>query len=184
LIRRARAGEDAAWAELVHLHQEAVFRLAYLHLGDAAEAQDAAQDCMLRAFRYLRRFDETRPLRPWLLRIVSNLARNRRRSAGRYWAALQKAAREQPLAAEGTQRGSEQAQEAESLWAAVRRLPQSMQSVIYLRYFLQLSVEETAQVLEMAEGTVKSQTYRALEKLQNLIRSDFPELVEAVNDGR
>lgn len=183
LIVRARAGEDAAWTELVRLHQDAVFRLAYLHLGDAAEAQDAAQDCMIRAFRYLRRFDETRPLRPWLLRIVSNLARNRRRSAGRYWAALQKAAREQPLAAEGPQRGSEQAQDADVLWRAVRTLPESMQSVVYLRYFLQLSIEETAQALEMAEGTVKSQTHRALEKLHNVIRAEFPELEEALSDG-
>jgi RNA polymerase sigma-70 factor (ECF subfamily) len=123
-------------------------------------------------------------LRPWLLRIVSNLARNRRRSAGRYWAALQKAVREQPHTAEGPQRGSERAQEAQALWTAVRRLPQNMQNVLYLRYFMQLSVEETAQALEMAEGTVKSQTHRALEKLQDLIRAEFPELEEVVIDGR
>ena len=66
LIQRARRGDDAAWAELVRLHQQAVFRLAYLHLGDAAEAEDAAQDCLIRAYHNLSRFDETRPLRPWL----------------------------------------------------------------------------------------------------------------------
>lgn len=165
----------------MRLHQEAVFRLAYLHLGDAAEAQDAAQDCFIRAYRSLGRFDETRPLRPWLLSIVANLARNRRRSAGRYWAALQRAARGQPLQAEGPQAGSEAAQEAEELWQAVRRLPERMASVLYLRFFLQLSIEETAQALEMAEGTVKSQTHRALEKLQAVIRAEFPQLEEGRN---
>jgi RNA polymerase sigma-70 factor (ECF subfamily) len=178
LIAEARRGSHAAWADLIRLHQEAVFRLAYLHLGDAAEAQDAAQDCFIRAYRSLARFDETRPLRPWLLSIVANLARNRRRSAGRYWAALQRAARGQPLQAESPQAGSEAAQESEELWRAVRRLPESMANVLYLRFFLQLSIEETAQTLEMAEGTVKSQTHRALEKLQAIIRAEFPQLEE------
>jgi RNA polymerase sigma-70 factor (ECF subfamily) len=163
---------------LVHLHQEAVFRLAYLHLGDAAEAEDAAQECFIRAFRHLARFDETRPLRPWLLSIVANLARNRRRSAGRYWAALQRAARGQPQQAEGPQAGSEAAQQAEELWAAVRKLPASLANVLYLRFFLQLSVEEAAQALSLPEGTVKSQTHRALEKLQAIIRAEFPQLEE------
>ncbi|UYN89660.1 MAG: sigma-70 family RNA polymerase sigma factor [Anaerolineales bacterium] len=178
LVAQARQGSQSAWAELVRLHQQAVFRLAYLHLGDAAEAQDAAQDCFVRAFRHLGRFDAQRPLRPWLLRIVANLARNRRRSAGRYWAALQRAARQQPQAADSPQPGREAAEQAEELWAAVRRLPQRQQTVLYLRYFLELSVEEAAQALDLPVGTVKSQTHRALQKLHEVIRADFPQLVE------
>ncbi|MBX3046174.1 MAG: sigma-70 family RNA polymerase sigma factor [Anaerolineales bacterium] len=178
LVELARRGDQTAWAELVRLHKEAVFRLAYLHLGDAADAQDAAQDCFVRAYKHLGRFDAQRPLRPWLLRIVANLARNRQRSASRYWAALQRAARQQPQAAEGPQAGSEAAQQAHELWSAVRRLPAAMQNVIYLRYFLQLSVEETAQALDQAAGTVKSQTHRALQKLHAIIRAEFPQLEE------
>lgn len=178
VVALARRGDQAAWAELVRLHQEAVFRLAYLHLGDAAEAQDAAQDCFVRAYKHLGRFDAQRPLRPWLLRIVSNLARNRQRSASRYWAALQRAARQQPQAAEGPQAGSEAAQQAHEVWSAVRTLPARLQSVIYLRYFMQLSVEETAETLGQATGTVKSQTHRALQKLHEIIRSEFPQLEE------
>lgn len=178
LIIKARRGDNAAWAELVHLHQAAVFRLAYLHLGNAAEAEDAAQDCLIRAFRSLDRFDETRPLRPWLLRIVSNLARNRRRSMGRYFAALQKAARAEPERIIEPQRSAEKAQSAQSLWQAVQRLPDAMQTLLYLRFFLELSVEETAQSLKIAEGTVKSQTHRALARLQGIIRTDFPFLEE------
>ncbi len=178
LIQQARRGDNAAWAELVHLHQQAVFRLAYLHLGDAAEAEDAAQDCLIRAFRSLRSFDDGRPLRPWLLRIVSNLALNRKRSAGRYWAALQRAVRDEPRTAEGPARGTEAKQQSEELWRAAQKLPGNMQNVLYLRYFLDLSVDETAQTLEIAEGTVKSQTSRALERLQKIIKAEFPALQE------
>jgi RNA polymerase sigma-70 factor (ECF subfamily) len=96
LIRRAAHGDAAAWEPLVREHQQAVFRLAYLFLGDADDAQDIAQETFLRAWDHLKRFDSTRPLRPWLLSIAANLSRNRRRSAGRYFAALTRAFREQP----------------------------------------------------------------------------------------
>lgn len=178
LIVRARRGDESAWADLVRLHQQAVFRLAYLQLGDSDEAEDAAQDCMIRAYKNLTRFEDGKPLRPWLLRIVSNLASNRRRSIGRYWAALQRAAREEPHAESGTQAATEQREEAEILWAAVRKLPANMQNVVYLRYFMELSIEESAQALGLAEGTVKSQTHRALERLHEIIRRNYPQLEE------
>ena len=178
LIQRARRGDDAAWAELVRMHQQAVFRLAYLHLGDAAEAEDAAQDCLIRAYHNLSRFDETRPLRPWLLAIVSNLARNRRRSIGRYRSALQRSARAEPILRRGPEKLNESQEEAETLWKAVRQLPNKMQNVLYLRFFLDLSVEETAQALGEAQGTVKSQTHRALTRLQEVIRRQYPLLEE------
>ncbi|MGH2581294.1 MAG: RNA polymerase sigma factor [Anaerolineales bacterium] len=176
LIARVRDGDDDAWAELMRLHQQTVFRLAHLHLGDAADAEDAAQECFINAYRSLRSFDSSRPLRPWLLRIVSNLALNRRRSMGRYWGALQRAAQEQPASENGLAVKTEKELEAKELWTAVKRLPGNMQNVIYLRYFLDLSVEETSSTLNIAEGTVKSQTHRALEKLQHVIRTEFPHL--------
>ena len=81
LIRHAANGDAAAWEPLVLAHQEAVFRLSYLLLGDPDDAEDIAQETFLRAWNHLKRFDTTRPLRPWLLSIASNLARNRLRSA-------------------------------------------------------------------------------------------------------
>jgi len=182
LILKARRGDNAAWAELMRRHQQSVFRLAYLLLGDAAEAEDAAQDCLIRAYRSLHRFDESRPLRPWLLRIVSNLASNRRRSLARYWAALQKAARAEPQSGSQMPHSSEAAEKAKNLWNAVERLPVRMQKVLYLRYFLELSVEETSAALALPEGTVKSQTHRALNRLQEIISRDFPFLEEGQSD--
>lgn len=89
-IKRACDGDESALQLLVDAHRESVFRLAYLLLGDADDAEDVAQETFIRVFNSLHRFDVTRALRPWLLRITANLARNRRRSLGRYWAAVQR----------------------------------------------------------------------------------------------
>ena len=75
LIARARAGESAAWEALAREHQQAVFRLAYLILGDPADADDVAQEAFIRAYHALDRFDTSRAARPWLLSIAANLAR-------------------------------------------------------------------------------------------------------------
>jgi RNA polymerase sigma-70 factor (ECF subfamily) len=177
LVRHAANGDAAAWETLVGLHQEAVFRLAYLLLGDPDDAKDVAQDSFLRAWRSLRSFDTTRPLRPWLLSITANLARNRRRSAGRYFAALMRAFREEPVS-ERIEEKSTRSFQARELWEAVQKLNVLDRQIVYLRYFLDLPVAETAEVLNIPAGTVKSRLSRALEKLRTIIRQDFPLLSE------
>jgi RNA polymerase sigma-70 factor (ECF subfamily) len=174
LVRHAANGDAAAWEPLVLAHQEAVFRLSYLLLGDPDDAEDVAQETFLRAWNHLGRFDPTRPLRPWLLSIAANLASNRRRSAGRYLAALTRAFRSEPASSTGTEEKSAQHMEARELWRAVQSLSTPDQQVIYLRYFLDLPVTETAQVLRVAEGTVKSRLSRALDRLRKIIQQDFP----------
>src|SRR5215216_1590629 len=178
LIRHAVDGEAAAWEPLVLAHQEAVFRLSYLLLGDPDEADDVAQETFLRAWNHLKRFDPARPLRPWLLSIASNLASNRRRSAGRYFAALTRAFRNEPAVSASTEEKSAQHMQANDLWKAVQHLSLPDQQIIYLRYFLDLPVVETAEVLQVAEGTVKSRLSRALERLRGIIKEDFPVLAE------
>ena len=178
LIHHAANGDALAWEPLVLAHQQAVFRLSYLLLGDPDDAEDIAQETFLRAWKHLKRFDATRPLRPWLLSIASNLASNRRRSAGRYLAALTRAFRDEPTSINNTEENSSQALQANDLWKAVQTLKLPDQQIVYLRYFLDLTVSETAEVLQVAEGTVKSRMSRALEKLRNVIQQDFPVLVE------
>jgi RNA polymerase sigma-70 factor (ECF subfamily) len=178
LIARARAGDTPAWETLILQNQEAVFRLAYLILGDHADADDIAQETFLRAYRALPGFDLTRAIRPWLLSIAANLARNRLRSVGRYLAALQRAW----LADPHSQRPASviESDDSARLWQAVRRLSPSDQEVIYLRFFSALSEAETAQALQVAAGTVKSRTHRALERLRVVIERDYPSLRESM----
>ncbi len=69
--------------------------------------------------------------------------------------------------------------ESQSMRKAIQRLDDNDQQIIYLRYFLELPVAETAQVLDVAEGTVKSRLYRALGRLQGIIEREF----SALRDG-
>ena len=179
LIDQACQGDEAAWSALVCQHQEAAFRLAYLLLGDADEAQDVAQEAFIRAFYALDRFDPARPLRPWLLTITANLARNKRRAIGRYLAALGRWLQEKPdLVGPNPQDEHLQQGETQALWQAVRCLSLADQEIIYLRYFLELSVAETAEVANIAPGTVKSRLHRALNRLRKIIAEEFPTLRE------
>lgn len=176
LIARARRGNPSAWEALVRLHEDGVFRFAYLQMEEASEAEDLAQETFLRAFRSLDRFDSARSLRPWLLSITANLARNRRRSLGRYWAALKRYAAEKRRA-EPSQTAahprSEQGRAAD-LRAAIGRLEERDREVILLQYFLEMSTAEIAQALEVAEGTVKSRSFRARRRLQQILERENP----------
>jgi RNA polymerase sigma-70 factor (ECF subfamily) len=83
LIARAKRGDAAAYEELVRTYQGIAFRTAWLVAGNAADAEEAAQDGFVKAYRALWRFRAGAPFKPWLLRIVTNEAHNRRRAAGR-----------------------------------------------------------------------------------------------------
>jgi len=159
-------------------HQEPIFRLAYLLLGDPDEAEDIAQETFLRAYKALKRFDTERPLRPWLLRIASNLAHNRHRSIGRYLATLTRFAQHDPEKISPTTIQPDD--DSQLLWQAVKNLTMPFQEVIYLRYFLDMSENEMADTLGVPAGTVKSRLYRALSKLRRIIERDYPELKEIV----
>ncbi len=184
LVVRAQRGEQEAWAALVQAHQQAVFRLAYLITGNAADAEDVAQEALIRALHALHRFDTTRPLRPWLLTIASNLARNRRRTIGRYLAAIRRLVQAEPEAVHDAHAEVVQTGEAQALWQAVRRLRATDQEIIYLRFFLELSEAEAAQAQGIAVGTAKSRLHRALQRLRGVVDSEFPALREGREDER
>lgn len=177
LIQRAQSGDGEAYETLMRTHQEAVFRFAYLFVGDTADAEDITQDVFIRAYHNLHQFDLSRPMRPWLLSITANTAKNRRRALGRYWSALKRLIPQMMETATIETRSTEKL-EAQALWEAVQKLSSIDQEVIYLRYFMQLSVSETAEVLKVEQGTVKSRLSRALTRLRGVVKQDFPLLYE------
>ena len=168
LIGRAKRGDTHAYEELVYAHQGIAFRTAYLIAGNAADAEDAAQDGFVKAWRALGRFREGAPFRPWLLQIVANEARNRRRSAGRRAHLALRAATEQPSgdAAPSPEASLLSAEMRGALLAAVNELPEDQRVVIALRFFAGLSEHEVAEALSLPEGTVKSRSARALDRLR------------------
>ena len=165
LIALAQNGDGDAYASLVRAHQDIAFRTAMLITQDAAEAEEAAQDGFVKAWRALRRFRAGEPLRPWLLTIVANEARNRRRSAGRRTALALRV----PLPDEADRSAESQviaSQERAALLEAMSRLRDDDRLVLGCRYLLELSEAETAAALGVKQGTVKSRTSRALERLR------------------
>ncbi len=171
LTERARRGDERAFETLVRTYQAIAFRTAYLFAGSAADAEEAAQTGFVKAWLALPRFRPGAPFRPWLLQIVANEARNRRRSAGRRAelavraAAAQRPAGDAAPSPEGAVVAREQRAE---LLAAVNQLSDSDRDVLTCRYFLSLTEEETAEVLGVRRGTVKSRTARAIERLREV----------------
>lgn len=176
IIQQIVDGDESAWNQLIEEHQEAVFRLVYLILDDADDAKDVAQEAFIRAYDNFASFDPERPLLPWLYRIASRLAYNHHRSLGRRWAALKRFGRIKPEHSKHPEALSIQEMEAQTLREAVARLKRRDQEVLYLRYFLEQSIEETAESLDIPAGTVKSRQSRALERLRGLIQREYPSL--------
>jgi RNA polymerase sigma-70 factor (ECF subfamily) len=158
----------------VRAYQGIAFRTAYLLAGNAADAEEAAQDGFVKAQRALGRFRRGAALKPWLLRIVANEARNRRRSVGRRERlALRAAAESRPGDAVPSPEAALVAREdQERLLAAVERLPDGHRDAIACRYFLELSEEETAAALGVRRGTVKSRLARALAHLREHLEDE------------
>ena len=163
---RAQRGDSRAYEELVHPHEEIAFRVAYVITRNAADAEDAVQDALVKAWRALGRFRAGEPLRPWLLQIAANEARNRRRSAGRRDRLALAAASLSGEAAPSPEDAALDAEQRTELLAALEELPADARDVLACRFLLDLSEEETAAVLELARGTVKSRTSRALDRLK------------------
>ncbi len=147
------------------------FRTAHLVAGNAADAEEAAQDAFLKAYRALGRFRPGAPFRPWLLEIVGNEARNRRRSAGRRdRLALRSAGESRPGdAAPSPEAALLEGERRARLLAVVGELREEERLVVGLRFFLDLSEADTAAALGVRPGTVKSRLSRALERLRALL---------------
>ena len=153
---------------LVANHANVAFRTAYVLTGSVADAEEAAQEGFLKAYRALPRFQVGKPFRPWLLRIVANEARNQRRGAAR------RAARDTELSpalqlrdpARSPEETVEAAEERAALLHCINQLDAEDRRVITCRYLLDLSTEETAAAIRRPPGTVKSRLSRALDRLR------------------
>jgi RNA polymerase sigma factor (sigma-70 family) len=168
LARLARDGDVHAYGELVERYREVAFRTAWLITRSTADAEDAAQEAFVKAFYALGRFRAGEAFRPWVLRIVANEAKNRRRSAGRRERlALRVAGERGPGdAVPSPETAAVEVERREDLLTALERLPERDRLVVAYRYLLELSEAETAEALGVRPGTVKSRLSRALGRLR------------------
>jgi RNA polymerase sigma-70 factor (ECF subfamily) len=168
LIERARTGDVSAFESLVRAHQDVAFRTAWAISGGVDDAEDAAQEGFMKAFRALDRFRAGSPFRPWLLTIVANEARNRRRAANRREALALRIPEDRRVddAAPSPEAAVLARERRAALLDGLQRLNDADREVITLRHVLLLSEAETAAALAIPAGTVKSRLARALERLR------------------
>jgi RNA polymerase sigma-70 factor (ECF subfamily) len=172
LVERARLGDAVAYAGLVERYQDVAFRVAYVVLGSAAEAEDAAQEAFIKAYYALPRFRTGAAFRPWLLQIVANQAKNQRRAGGRRGGLVLRAtAEEHPSgdAAPSPEAVALLEERRQALLTAVNGLRAEDRLVVAYRYFFELSEGEMAGALGCARGTVKSRLSRALGRLRQVV---------------
>lgn len=168
LIEGARSGSEESLESLFRLHWPRALRASYLVVGDAAAAEDIAQEAFLSAVRSLDRFDRRRPFGPWLHRIVVNRAID--------WTRMRKYRNEVGVdfgSDEAAGLGAEAAGAADppaagvsdELMAALAALSAEHRAVVVLRYLLDYTPGEIAEALDLPRGTVNSRLRRALDRL-------------------
>jgi len=185
LVEWARHGDVGAYEELVRRYQHVAVRTAYLVMGGAAEAEDAVQEAFVKAYYALPRFRGDAPFRPWLLTIVANEARNRRKSAARRARLALRAGQDRPSgdAAPSPEVAALEEEERAILVEAVNRLREQDRMVIGYRYFLGLSERETASALGVPAGTVKSRLARALRRLRAALETTSGGTLAGAGEG-
>ena len=184
LIRQARAGDGDAYAALVERRQAVAYRAAFLVTRNAQDAEEATQDGFMKAYRALDRFRTGEPFRPWLLRIVTNAARDRQRAGNRQRALTLKldqaasGARQHP----SPERETLRAERRRAVIAALDEMGDADRELLTYRYFLDLPTAEIAAMLEARESTIRTRLLRARRRLRDRLEA-APQLFEIERDG-
>ena len=170
LIEAARNGDVESYGRLVERYEAVAHRTAYM-LGAGDDVTDVVQDAFMKAYAALGRFNIGNPFRPWLLKIVANETRNRWRWYSRHRTVSLAILGDDPpqSAVRLPQEIAEEHETSRAVRDAVNVLPAQPRDVIVCRYLLDLSEQETAQVLSIPPGTVKSRLSRGLGALEKAL---------------
>jgi RNA polymerase sigma-70 factor (ECF subfamily) len=174
-IARSRAGDKAAYEEVVSCYANRLVRLLHRVLGNIEDARDIAQETFVRAFLNLHRYDLQRPFEPWLYRIARNLAFNHLKAIGRRLESRMDLSNDQPLERiEGDQSSplkglidGERKSDIHGILSAMRPV---YREVLTLRYMAKLEYEDIAARMSIPRGTVKTWLNRAKEQFRELAR--------------
>jgi RNA polymerase sigma factor (sigma-70 family) len=160
LIRSARDGDGAAFADLMRPLYATAFRVAFALLHDSGEAEDAVQEAAFKAWRKLGTVRSGAPLRPWFLAIVANQCRSVRRKSWAYVKPLEPAETRDPSDPDARI----------DLTRALSVLDYNQRLVLALRYYLDMPFEEIAQVMGVTPKAARNRADRAVERLRPFFR--------------
>jgi RNA polymerase sigma-70 factor (ECF subfamily) len=171
-VRRARAGDQAAFTALVEAYQTPIYNLCYRMLGEAGEAEDAAQETFLRAYSQIATYDPSRPFKTWLFSIANHHCIDRLRKRRLTWLSIEDDLPPHPALQEqapGPEEASVRREQTEALQALLARLPPDDRSVVVMRYWYDLSYEEIAEATRTTVSAVKSRLHRARGSLGDML---------------
>jgi len=182
-LKRARAGDEEAFARLVETYQTAIFNLCYRMLGEAGEAEDAAQESFLRAYSQLSTYDPGRSFKTWLFSIASHYCIDRLRKRRLTWLSLDDdelpphPALQEP--SPGPEEVSVSREQTAAIQALLRQLAPEDRAVLVMRYWYDLSYDEIAEATRTTVSAVKSRLHRARGAMAEMVKS-----VPAVSNAR
>lgn len=173
LIERFKKGDPSAFEAILLRHQDRIYNLCRYMLQDPEDAQDAAQDIFLKAYRGLKDFRPDSALYTWLYRIAVNTCldymRKLRREAIKREPFTEDLESDEPF----PELLYESAEIHDFIQLAFQKLPEKLRAAIVLREIEELSYEEIAEVLYISMGTVKSRISRAREQLRRLLKKNM-----------
>lgn len=169
LIARARSGDSAAFGELVEQYRDSVYRLAYRMCGNAHDADEAAQEAFVAAWRGLPNFRGDAKFSTWLYRLTTNASIDLMRRENRHRAVAEDEMPEIEDRADSPQQQVERTEQQEAVQQALASLSEDYREILLLRYMQELDYTEIAEVLRLPAGTVKSRLNRAKAALKSAL---------------
>ncbi|HUJ27718.1 MAG TPA: RNA polymerase sigma factor [Myxococcales bacterium] len=173
VIARVLDGEVRLFELLMRRHNERIYRAVRSILRDEAEAEDAMQAAYLHTYAHLREFESRSAFATWLTRIAIHEALGRRRRALRRVTSADEEV-DVPSERRSPEQDAEDAEHRELLKRAIDALPEHFRTVFVLREVQQLSVEETAEALDLVPETVKTRLHRARKLLRAQLLDALP----------
>lgn len=165
------AGGENSFAAVFHQYKNLVFRTAFLLLNSEQDAEDALQEIFLRVYKALPTFDLAKgAFTTWIYRITVNHCLSRRRRRRPPLLALDAVDAQASVDPAGF---AEHIENKDAMFQAIAGLSDKLRAVLILRYYLDLSYKEIAEILDVPEGTVKSRLDRALHTLRRELESDY-----------
>jgi RNA polymerase sigma-70 factor (ECF subfamily) len=165
-LRRAQKGDDAAFSRLVEVYQKPVYNLCYRMLGNAGDAEDAAQETFIRAYKAIRRYDPSRKFSSWLLTIASNycIDQHRRRKLPTFsYDSFDSP--DIPEKSTSMEKMMMQGEHQEQISALLDELKPKDRSAVVMHYWYDYSYEEISEALSLSVSAVKSRLHRARKTL-------------------
>ena len=185
-----KQGDEAVFGELIELYQERLYRLAYRITTDADDALDVVQEAFIKIHKSIQHWNQTASFYSWAYRITSNLAIDVVRRRGRDRKARDRIARSQGELLGIAPRESDPIEVDEmtamvnKVKLAIEQLPPGQRSIVALRHYEGLSLNEIAEIRDCAVGTVKSTLHQAFRKLRTLLKKDLEAMQSLVSEKR